>query len=163
MTSSNRRYVRGSAILDHPSRPVHPEGKQAENRQSVIDTLEQFLAAMRIGDPKAWEELMYPQGMAFRVAIDEDGRHRMMSQTLAQMIERLREKWVDQVEHFIGVDVRIEGPIAAAWAPYDFWLNGEFHHNGTISVQLVRDEERWRIANVTWTVEGADGFSADYG
>jgi hypothetical protein len=41
--------------------------------------------------------------------------------------------------------IRIDGPLAMVWAPYEFYYKGKFHHCGVNSFQLVRLEDGWKI------------------
>ncbi len=41
--------------------------------------------------------------------------------------------------------ISIDGPMANAWTPYEFWLNEKFSHCGVNSFQLVRKKEGWKI------------------
>lgn len=49
--------------------------------------------------------------------------------------------------------VLIRGPIAVVWGEYEFWIDGEFSHCGVDSVDLVRINGEWKIANFMWAVE----------
>jgi hypothetical protein len=41
--------------------------------------------------------------------------------------------------------VKIDGPLAIVWAPYNFFFNGQFSHCGMDSFQLVRFGKEWKI------------------
>ena len=41
--------------------------------------------------------------------------------------------------------IRIDGPLAMVWAPYQFYYKGKFHHCGVNSFQLVRIDNNWKI------------------
>jgi hypothetical protein len=41
--------------------------------------------------------------------------------------------------------IMVDGPMATAWTPYEFWLNEEFSHCGVNSFQLVKQQEIWKI------------------
>lgn len=41
--------------------------------------------------------------------------------------------------------VKIDGPLAIAWTPYQFWYKGKFSHCGVDSYQLVRIQGAWKI------------------
>lgn len=41
--------------------------------------------------------------------------------------------------------IRIDGPLAMVWAPYEFYFNGKFSHCGVDSFQLVRINGVWKI------------------
>jgi len=47
--------------------------------------------------------------------------------------------------------VLVEGDIALVWAPYDFWIDGEFSHGGVDVVTLLRTELGWKIAAFAWS------------
>jgi hypothetical protein len=51
--------------------------------------------------------------------------------------------------------VKIHGPIAVVWTPYDFYRGGRFSHCGVDAFTLVRVAGGWRIATGTYTVEPA--------
>jgi hypothetical protein len=41
--------------------------------------------------------------------------------------------------------IKIDGPLAIAWTPYNFYFDGKFSHCGVNSFQLVRIDGRWKI------------------
>ena len=47
----------------------------------------------------------------------------------------------------------VHGRIAQLWAPYDFWIDGEFSHCGIDSFALAKGDTGWRIVGVSHTVE----------
>ena len=42
-------------------------------------------------------------------------------------------------------DIRVDGPMAQAWTPYEFSLNGQFSHCGVNAFQLIEREGTWKI------------------
>ncbi|WP_299536528.1 nuclear transport factor 2 family protein [Ulvibacterium sp.] len=55
-------------------------------------------------------------------------------------------------------NIQIDGAMAHAWTPYEFWINDEFHHCGVNSFQLFKDTGRWKIIYLidTRRKEGCD-------
>ena len=41
--------------------------------------------------------------------------------------------------------VKVDGPLAIAWTPYNFYYNGQFSHCGVNSFQLVRMNGEWKV------------------
>lgn len=41
--------------------------------------------------------------------------------------------------------VKLDGPLASVWTPYEFYYNGQFSHCGVNSFQLVRIRGQWKI------------------
>ena len=47
--------------------------------------------------------------------------------------------------------VDIDGDIAMVWSPYVFTIDGKVAHCGTDHFDMVREDGRWKIANLTWS------------
>jgi Putative lumazine-binding len=41
--------------------------------------------------------------------------------------------------------IKIDGPLASVWTPYQFYFKGKFSHCGVDSYQLVRIKGQWKI------------------
>ena len=41
--------------------------------------------------------------------------------------------------------IKIDGPLALVWTPYNFYFNGQFSHCGVNSFQVIRFSNGWRI------------------
>jgi hypothetical protein len=48
-------------------------------------------------------------------------------------------------ERLLSFNIQIDGPMANAWTPYEFWVNDEFSHCGVNSFQLFKDKGEWKI------------------
>ncbi len=48
-------------------------------------------------------------------------------------------------EKLLSFNIQIDGAMANAWVPYEFWLNNSFHHCGVNSFQLFKEDENWKI------------------
>ena len=48
-------------------------------------------------------------------------------------------------EQIIFKDLKIDGPMAAVWAPFKLYFNGKFYSCGVNSFQLVRLNNEWKI------------------
>lgn len=57
------------------------------------------------------------------------------------------------VERGFDPEVRVDGPMATVRLPYDFYEDGEWSHCGVDVFTLLRVEEGWRIATITYTVQ----------
>jgi len=57
----------------------------------------------------------------------------------------------DFVERGFDAQVHIDGPIAAVWLPYDFYIDGELSHCGIDAFTLIEIDQEWRIASIAFT------------
>ncbi|MBM1107432.1 nuclear transport factor 2 family protein [Aurantibacter crassamenti] len=48
-------------------------------------------------------------------------------------------------ENLIDYNIQIDGPMANVWTKYEFKINGELHHCGVNSFQLLNDGSGWKI------------------
>ena len=52
------------------------------------------------------------------------------------------QKWEERLLDYI---IKVDGNMANAWTPYEFWLNGNFSHCGVNSFQMFHDNGQWKI------------------
>jgi hypothetical protein len=55
------------------------------------------------------------------------------------------------IERMWDPEVRIDGPVATVWAPYDFYSATEFSHCGTDAFQLAKTADGWKVAMISYT------------
>ena len=118
----------------------------------MIRTIHRFFEAMAERDVEATSEVVIPEGRFFSVR-QEDGETVIRSFTNQEYIAGLADREQDVVERFWEPEVRIDGGIATVRAPYDFYLDGEFHHCGIDVFDLVNDGSGWKITGGVYTVE----------
>ena len=50
----------------------------------------------------------------------------------------------------------VHGRLAMVWAPYDFWVGGEWSHCGIDAFTLVEADAGWRVSSISYTSEISD-------
>ena len=64
----------------------------------------------------------------------------------ADFVKFIGEQRVGEADERIEFDaIRIDGPLAMVWTPYQFYYKGKFRHCGVNSFQLVLLEGGWKI------------------
>jgi len=126
-------------------------GDSSEELQ-VLETVQRFFDAMADRDAEAALEVMIPEGRFFSLR-EENGETMMRTSTNAEFAQRLETQEQDLLERFWEPEVRIRGGIATVWTPYDFYLDGEFHHCGIDAFDLLNDGTGWKITGGVYTVE----------
>lgn len=51
-------------------------------------------------------------------------------------------------ERILDYQIKVDGDMAAAWTPYEFYVNGNFSHCGVNSFQLIKTNEGWKITYI---------------
>ena len=126
-------------------------GDSSEER-AVLETVQRFFDAMADRDAEAALAVMIPEGRFFSLR-EENGETMMRSSTNEEFAQGLETQERDLLERFWEPEVRIHGGIATVWTPYDFFLDGEFHHCGIDAFDLLNDGTGWKITGGVYTVE----------
>ncbi len=145
---SGLRYVLaclGAAALAEPAL-AQVEGEQAR----VLAVADSALGAISRGDVVALTDLMLEDAIMFP-SQTRNGELRYTVRTRAQQ----RESKFNGVitERGYRPDVRVQGPIAVVWYPYDLYIDGKWSHCGIDVFTLLKHGGRWRIATIAWSAE----------
>jgi hypothetical protein len=108
------------------------------------------LAAITRGDLIALTDLMLPEAVSFPTST-RDGVTRYSVRTRAQTRERPVTGTV--IERGWNPEVRVNGPLAMVWYPYDLYRDGQWSHCGVDAFTLIKHEGAWRLAAMAWSAE----------
>ena len=123
---------------------------QSDDQVAVLAVAESALAAVTRSDFVAFTDLMLDSAVAFSAG-ERDGQFRLQFRTRAQ--QRAAPPGGKYVERGFRPEVRVSGPLAMVWLPYDFYLDGKWSHCGVDAFTLLKSQAGWRIATVVWSVE----------
>jgi hypothetical protein len=128
---------------------IAPEGLSAQQpgAQEAVGAARALLSALSEGDVPRLRALSTPD--ARFIAVADSGPPNVSD--LDSMV-RLLEGGTRFVERMWDEDVRVAGRVAQVWAPYDLYRDGAWSHCGFDAFHLVREEGRWRVAAITYTV-----------
>jgi hypothetical protein len=98
---------------------------------------------------------MLADGLLVAMVRTEEG-WQLRAQPHAAFLRSLAAGRQPLLERMWSPEVRVHGPVATVWTPYDFYVDGEFSHCGVNVFTLVRADGRWQVAGVAYTVERAD-------
>jgi hypothetical protein len=130
---------------------------QDDERTAILAVMQQAFDAVHSQNPDDWRAIQLAEGTTLSFRPHPDGRPDQLEMRIAQnkafVAAQVRDSH-EYVERWTGdPTVMIRGPIAVVWGEYEFWIDGEFSHCGVDSVDFVKTDGTWRIANFMWTVE----------
>jgi hypothetical protein len=127
--------------------------KYRNEQRLVLKATASFFQALRARDQNAAASLLLENGSLFYEKKDANESYSLHYKSNADWLNEL-SKWNANVEeNTFDSDVKIWGPIATVSQSYVFNVNGSIHHCGVNLIQLVKEREKWRIANIVWTAE----------
>jgi hypothetical protein len=125
---------------------------QAPERRAVLSTVQRFFDALAARDQAALMALVVPDGRITSHSV-RDGRAVVQTRDWQQWASRIASADERLEERMYAPQVRIRGTLATVWTEYVFRRNGAFSHCGVDLFDMAKVDGRWRIVNVSFTVE----------
>ncbi|MEL6712201.1 MAG: hypothetical protein AAFP86_00415 [Planctomycetota bacterium] len=132
---------------------VRPVGDP--DREAVLAVVRRSFDAIAAKGEEAadlWRSVLLDQGSLAWVSPTEDGRS-IAGRTFAAHVARAAATTDGPpfLERMWDQTVLVDGDIAVVWTPYDFWVGDERRHGGIDIFNLLRTDDGWKVASVTWT------------
>jgi len=128
------------------------QGIVTTDRDAILAAVQKFFDTMTSKDVASARTVLVPDGRMFSV-VDGTAPPTFRGRTLQEFLDMLPTYKETYRERFWNPDVRIQGPIAVVWTPYDFWIDGKFSHCGIDAFNLVKTPEGWKISGGIYTVQ----------
>lgn len=120
---------------------------QTPEEHAVIATINSFFDAFHAQDSTAMNSFVSEGIVMQTIARNEDGKAYVKTNSFSEFVKGIT-RIPDSVafkEKLLSFEVKIDGPMASAWTPYEFWVNGKFSHCGVNAFQCFREGEVWKI------------------
>ena len=137
--------------------PVQPMPKgtglppPATEEGQVLAPVTALLAGIGARDAARIGEAMHPDATATAATENADGTRTVKHLTRAELLARFAPGAERYAEKIATPAIEMDGDIAMVWAPYTFSINGVLHHCGYDHFDLVRENGRWLVQNITWS------------
>ena len=124
-------------------------GIAQDSKQEVLKVVNTFFRTMENKDATAFNDLFLENAYAYSIRQQGDStlvRNSILkaSTTTNSLKERLRDE---------EITIHIHNNVAAVWAAYDFWINDKHSHCGYEIFTLIKTNNAWKIASLTYSVE----------
>jgi Putative lumazine-binding len=113
---------------------------------SVKAAVNKLFEGMKKADPVLLKEAFTDSAILQTFARNNTGQIIIRDEKVdefADAISKLKPGAAD--ERIVFETVKIDGPLASVWTPYNFYLDNKFSHCGVNSFQLVRLNGIWKI------------------
>jgi len=121
---------------------------QAQNdKEQVKATIDTFFEGFHKGDTALMKSVMIDKIFMQTAYKNKEGKDILVNDEPGKLVEAIANRPADQKwgERLLDYSIQVDGNMANAWTPYEFWFNDEFHHCGVNSFQLFKDGETWKI------------------
>ena len=121
----------------------------AQNRaeSEVKNTIIKFFDAFHKQDSVAINALVSKDIILQSIGKNKEGVVQLKEEKFNAFLKSIVSIPKDQnfEEKLLDFKIRVDGYMANAWTPYEFWVNGKFSHCGVNSFQLVKLDNAWKI------------------
>ena len=124
----------------------------AAEQEAVLKTVQAFFDTMSARDVDGARKVLQEQGRFHAMRL-RDGKPDVRAFSNEEYFADLQASKQTMRERIWNPEVRVHGPIASMWAPYDFWIDGKFSHCGVDQFDLIKTADGWKIAGGVYTVE----------
>jgi len=128
-------------------------GNSENEQKNVLTVVNQFLQMLETGDTELAKKILVKEGSNFSLREKGEGSFDIRFTTYESLIKSLPKTKGKYKEVIKKPKVLLYKGMAVVWAPYRFYIDGEFSHCGIDSFSLVKDGEKWKIASIIYTVE----------
>ena len=113
---------------------------------SVKTVVNNLFVAMKNGDASLFKTVFSDSAILQTISRSKEGKTLVRTESVdefASFVSQLKKDSADERIRF--ETIKIDGPLAIVWTPYNFYYNGKFSHCGVNSFQLVRFDDGWKI------------------
>ncbi|NNE31863.1 MAG: nuclear transport factor 2 family protein [Winogradskyella sp.] len=81
------------------------------------------------------------------ISINTEGKTVLQENSYSQFVRSIGSIPKDRSfkEELLGFNIQVDGNMANAWTPYEFWFDSSLSHCGVNSFQLMKENGSWKI------------------
>ncbi|MDP5229404.1 MAG: nuclear transport factor 2 family protein [Cellulophaga sp.] len=120
---------------------------QNQEQDEVKASIATFFKGFHAQDSVLIKSVLSSNVIMQRIGKDELGKVTIIPQKITDFLKSIVSipKTMKFEEKILSYSIQIDGDMANAWTPYEFWRNDTFSHCGVNSFQLVKEGEIWKI------------------
>jgi ketosteroid isomerase-like protein len=131
---------------------LRPAYAQTDERAAIEATILQLFDGMRAADSAKVAAVFHPDFRLQSVGYDTSGQAYFQTGDKDRFLQSIGSYPAGTLdEQLFGITIEVDPPLATAWTPYSFFVNGKLSHCGTNAFQLVKLDGRWLMHQVTDT------------
>ena len=119
---------------------------QTNAEDSIKKVINNMFDGMRNADVQLFKSAFGDSAVMQGISRNREGKTIVYNQSVAGFADFVGKLKKDSADERITFEtIKIDGPLAFVWTPYQFYHNGQFSHCGVNSFHLVRFNGVWKI------------------
>jgi len=123
------------------------------DQEQVKATINQVFDGMRKNDTTLIRQVLHPSCFLKSVGKNKAGEVTLQEDPIIGWLKSVGTKRDGVVldERLTSYDIKIDGELASAWTPYEFYVNDKFNHCGVDVFTLIKTAKGWKILGIVDT------------
>ncbi|WP_430467994.1 nuclear transport factor 2 family protein [Winogradskyella ouciana] len=120
---------------------------QKTEKENVKATIVKFFESFHKQDTTKLKAMAKGDIIMQSISVDKEGKTVLQESDYSQFLKNIASIPKDRTfeEKLLDFNIQVDGNMANAWTPYEFWYNGNFSHCGVNSFQLIKVNDEWKI------------------
>lgn len=121
---------------------------QAQQNE-VENTIKDFFIGFHAKDTTKIKSVCHDR-MALQSIIEGKAGIKLVDEKASEFIKSFASfpKELKFEERILGYSVQVDGAMAHAWTPYEFYVNGKLSHKGVNAFTLFKENNTWKIIHL---------------
>ncbi|MGI9552943.1 MAG: nuclear transport factor 2 family protein [Aurantibacter sp.] len=120
---------------------------QENDKVAVQKTIEDFFAGFHAQDSMQIKATVAEGIIMQRIGLNKEGEVEHRTDDFGKFLKGIvgipkERKFEEKIKSY---SIQIDGAMANAWTEYEFWIDGQMHHCGVNSFQLLNEGNGWKI------------------
>ncbi len=113
---------------------------------SVKATINNMFTAMKSSNGAALQACFADSAVLQTISRNKEGKTIVRNESIEGFVKQVASMPANAADERIVFDgIKIDGPMATVWTPYNFYFNGKFSHCGVNNFVLVKQDNGWKI------------------
>ncbi|MCA0152857.1 nuclear transport factor 2 family protein [Winogradskyella vincentii] len=120
---------------------------QNSEEENVKNTIEAFFEAFHKQDTTAMKSMAKGDILMQSISVNKEGKTVLNANSYEDFLRNIASIPKDRSfeEKLLDYSIQIDGKMANAWTPYEFWYMEKLSHCGVNSFQLIKENDKWKI------------------
>lgn len=123
-----------------------------QDNEAIKKTINLFFDGMKNNDTSLIRNSLDSSCFLYSIMQNKNGNTILKQEAIVDFLQQIISlKGMKLDERLSSFDIKIDGPMAIGWTPYNFFFNDQFSHCGVNVFTLIKRGEIWKIMGITDT------------
>ena len=123
------------------------------DEEQIKGTINQVFDGMRKNDTTLVRQVLHPSCFLKSIGKNKTGEVNLQEDPISGWLKQIGTKREGIVldERLTSYHLKIDGEMAMAWTPYEFYVNDRFNHCGVDVFTMMKTDKGWKIIGIVDT------------